>query len=52
MGPLVFGFVTDAVSSSAALLVSGLWALAAAGMNVVGRLMQTRQTSREATPHP
>ena len=52
VGPLVFGFVTDTVSSSAALVVSGLWALAAAGMNVAGRLMQTRQTSREATPHP
>ena len=42
VGPLVFGFVTDTVSSSAALVVSGLWALAAAGMNVAGRVMQGR----------
>ena len=31
-----------AVVGSAALVVSGLWALAAAGMNVAGRLMQGR----------
>ena len=45
VGPAVFGLVSDGVSSSAALVVSGLWALAAAGMNVLGRLMQTRAST-------
>lgn len=42
VGPAVFGFVSDASSPSAALVVSALCALTAAALNVVGRLIQTQ----------
>ena len=42
VGPAVFGLVSDAVSPSASLVVCALWALAAAALNLMGRLMQTR----------
>ena len=41
-GPAVFGLVSDTMSPSAALLLCGIWALAAAAFNVLGRLMQTQ----------
>lgn len=42
IGPAVFGLVSDTMSPSAALLLCGIWALAAAAFNILGRLMQTR----------
>ena len=42
-GPAVFGLVSDAMSPSAALAVCALWALAAASLNLLGRLMQSRR---------
>ena len=42
VGPAVFGVVSDAVSPSTALVVSAFWALAAAGLNLLGRLIQSR----------
>jgi len=42
VGPAVFGLVSDAWSSSAALVVCSVWSVAAAGLNVLGRLIQTR----------
>lgn len=51
-GPAVFGLVSDAWSSSASLVVCSLWVLAAAGLNVLGRLMQSRSVPADGTVGP
>lgn len=51
-GPAVFGLVSDAWSSSAALVVCSLWILAAAGLNVLGRLIQSRSVPADGADGP
>lgn len=42
LGPGSFGAISDAASSSVALTVAAVWTLAAAGLCLLGRLIQTR----------
>lgn len=44
VGPAVFGLVSDAVSPSAALVMSAFWTIAAAALNLLGRLIESPST--------
>ena len=45
LGPAAFGAISDAASSSAALVVAAVWAFAAAALCLLGRLIQARATA-------
>ena len=45
LGPGAFGAISDNASFSAALAVAAVWACAAAGLSLLGRLMQSRATT-------
>ena len=44
VGPAAFGAISDNASSSMALAIAAVWALAAAALSLLGRLIQTRPT--------
>ncbi len=45
VGPAAFGAISDAASSSTALAMAAIWTFAAAALNLLGRLVQTRTTA-------
>ena len=45
LGPGAFGAISDAASSSTALAVAAVWAVAASALSLLGRLIQTRTTA-------